>query len=797
MSFVDNLVFRFRSKRGDNCSVEAEKSGGAERAKSSYAEYVTPACHYDDNTLLNKGGELVQIIEVVDSKCTDGMQSLRDGIRGCISSIKDPDVAFWVYTVREKKKFDLEWRSTGDFSDTLHDVYKSYIDEKYETYDNKVYVAVVVKHLAEGLDGMVNALLFNRVMNKHKSYLAKRASYLTTVTEKIMGGLSDFSTKKLGLIDCGDGRWRSELLEFLSYLVTFRHRECYLETCDNAHTVSAGCDLHMGFNAFKVIDNEKVKYGAILGVKVHASESLDAVDACLQQECEFIIVEIIKFIEGKELKKLYARQAALLEISGDEDLAKLGHLPTIMQLEDSAYGDCCERQVNCVVIADGLQSLRSGINGMVSAFSTIGALAVRLDLAMEDSFWALMPGNFRYVIYMKAALMQKACTFVVLHSYLSFSAGNTKWPDSITVFFSSRGLPYFFNFQCTGKGHTVCLGPHDSSMTALSNFLLSEARRLQIRSVVFDYSGKSIIYANAIGGSYHRIDDRPEYVSATFNPFNVEDTAVNRDIAAGVLYRMARPTADTSDAVRQAVLGVVDEIFAIPLKERTKERIGECVKVLGGGVNSWFGNGRFAHLLTDSTNIQWHAEFLGINAAMLVSKTECLSVVLYYIVRSMENHLDGKPLILVMYEAWLLDFVFETESEFDNWVNGLSELNVVVVFASENIKAISSSRVIKYVSKHADTRIFMPNFMMGSKQHGRMFGLTQEEQDIMLQISQAEGHFFLKQGNASVVLSLKLPTRESRILTANRTSIRMMYDAIAEKGKDWIEAFHDKCDAAK
>ncbi|KJV64268.1 type IV secretion system VirB4 domain protein [Anaplasma phagocytophilum str. ApNP] len=199
MSFVDNLVLRFRSKRGDNCSVEAEKSGGAERAKSSYAEYVTPACHYDDNTLLNKGGELVQIIEVVDSACADGVQSLRDGIRKCISSVKDPDVAFWVYTVREKKKFDLEWRSTGDFSDTLHDVYKSYIDEKYETYDNKVYVAVVVKHLAEGLDGMVNALLFSRVMNKHKSYLAKRASYLTTVTDKIMGTYRIFLLRSLDL----------------------------------------------------------------------------------------------------------------------------------------------------------------------------------------------------------------------------------------------------------------------------------------------------------------------------------------------------------------------------------------------------------------------------------------------------------------------------------------------------------------------------------------------------------------------------------------------------------------------
>ncbi|MDB1135675.1 VirB4 family type IV secretion system protein [Candidatus Anaplasma sp. TIGMIC] len=799
VSFVRDIVARLRKKANDDHATPEEEHRGSEKAKSSYAEYVTPACHYSEDTLLNKGGELVQIIQIVDyEKCT-AEGTLRDAIRRSIANIGDPDIAFWIYTVRERREFDLEWKNTGDFSDDLHRVYKSSLDEKYKTYANRVYVAVVTKHLAEGLDGLMHSLLFNRVAKRHKSYLTVHAERLSRVTALLLKELEGFSVNKLGLIRCKDGRWRSELLEFLSYLVTFRHRECYLEMCDNAHTISAGCDLSIGFNTLKVVDGDQVKYGTILGVKNFVGESLSAVDECLQQDCEFIVVEVLRFIEGRVLKNVYNRQMTLLDVSGDDELRDVGHLSDIQGIDDHSYGDCCERQVSCTVIADSIEHLRRSVLCMVSAFSTIGALVVRIDLALEDYFWAAMPGNFRYVLRMDAALVKLACTFSVLHEFPSVSTRNGHWSNAITMFFSTKGLPYFFSFRATDSGHTVCLGPQNSSMTLLCNFLLSESRRLGTRAIVFDYSGKSVIYTAAVGGSYHRIDDRPDRSSPTFSPFHLKDTEENRDIATEVLCRMARPALNPpTDEDRKAVRKVVNDIYSRPLKKRTLDMISKCIGVLGGHIRHWTEGGKFSHMISDSVNIKWDAEFLAINAGMLINKLECLSPVLYYLLRELESRLDGSSqVILVLYESWILDTVFYTEAEFDDWVNRLSKLNVVIVFASENIRAISSSRVIRYVSKHADTRIFMPNFMMSSKQHGRMFGITQEEIDTMLQISQSEGHFFLKQGDHSVVLSLKLPRNEVRVLSANRTTIKIMYESVAEVGDDWWDTFHKKCDSAE
>ena len=771
---------------------KARNSASSEGA-SSYAEFVTPACHYNEETLLNKSGELVQIIGIKDYADNLGMESLRDSIRTAISNVKDPNIAFWLYTVRKKKKFEFSWRETKDFSDSLHSAHQSHICSRC-TYANEVYIAVVTKHLREGPEGMLGALMFGNVRKKHKSFLATKVRQLSGITSAMAAELQCFSAKRLGVVRCDDGRWRSELLEFLGYIATLRSKERFLEARDSAHTIAAGCNLTVGFNTLRVSDGNSHRYGAILGVKECSGESLDAVDGCLQQECEFVIVEVMHFVPSAQVKNMYRRQAEMLEISGDEELADIAHIKEIMSADENSIGECCKRKVSCMVIADNVQSLKQDIKKMVSAFSALGAIVARIDLAMEDTFWANMPGGFCYVLGMRFSLVKTACTFAMTHHFPSGTLRGGRWKEAITLFFSDQNLPYFFGFHVEEKGHTMCLGPQDSHMTLLMNFIISESRRLGIKSIVFDYSGKSIIFATAINGKYHRIDDRPGKESKFFNPFNVQDTQTNREIAVGVVERMVSPFEPPSEDIRSAVREVVDKIFSIPARSRTPAKVCECIATLGAAAQPWSSGGEFAHLISNKTEIELDAEFLAINAGMLASKQACMGAVLYYLVRSLEKRFNGEPTILVMYEAWIMDVVFPDEKEFDAWMDRLTALNVVVVFASENSHAVFESKLVKYASKHVETRIFMPNVIISSQQHTRAFGLSKEEVDIMLQIPHHAGHFFIKQGSSSVVLTLKLQEKEARVLSANRTTIKLMYEAIKEKGENWLPEFHKKCD---
>ncbi|ACZ48965.1 type IV secretion system protein VirB4 [Anaplasma centrale str. Israel] len=801
MSFIDDFMLRFRPKKGDAGESSGEKDCVTKEVHTpshtggthSYAEFITPACHYNEDTLLNKSGGLVQIIQIEDYAYSSGLGSLRDAIRTAIANVQDPGIAFWVYTVREECQFELDWRKTQDFSDSLHSVYRSSISSR-RTYANEVYIAVVTQPMREGLERMVSALTFGIVKKRHKSFLASKVQQLSKVTSAMVAELQCFSARRLGVIRCDDGRWRSELLEFLGYLVTLRRGERFLESRDSAHTIAAGCGLTVGFNTLKVSDESGSRYGAVLGVKEYAGESLDAIDMCLQQECEFVITEVIQFVPSTQVKDAYRRQAEMLEISGDAELAKIARLEEIMSANEDSIGDCCKRKVSCMIISNSVPSLKKDIKKMVAAFSALGAIVVRVDLALEDDFWANMPGGFRYVLGMRFAMVKAACTFAMTHHFPSGALKGGRWQEAITLFFSNQNLPYFFGFHAGEKGHTLCLGPQDSHMTLLINFIISESRRLRAKSVVFDYSGKSIIFATAINGQYNRIDDRQGKVTQFFNPFNVHDTQTNREIAVGVVERMASPLGPPSAEIKLAAREVVDRIFSIPVESRTPEKVRECIEELGGAARAWGTKGAFAHLISGRKEMVLDAEFLAINVGMLAGKQECIGAVLYFLLRSLESRFNGEPTILVMYEAWIMDVVFPDESEFDAWMERLTALNVVVVFAAENMRAISASKLIRYASKHIETRIFMPNVIISSQQHIRIFGLSKEEVDVMLQIPHHEGHFFIKQGNSSVVLELKLQDKETRVLSANRATIKLMYEAVAEKGKDWLPAFHAKCD---
>ncbi|AAV86919.1 hypothetical protein DOS86_03220 [Anaplasma marginale] len=805
MSFIDSFVRKFRlKKRGDEDQGSEEKSSAtveevhsssyAAGGADSYVEFIAPACHYNEETLLNKSGGLVQIIRIEDYADSSGLGSLRDAIRTVISNVRDPSIAFWLYTVREECKFKLDWHETRDFSDSLHSLYEDSIGSR-RTYANEVYIAVVTQPLREKLDGMISALTFGRVKKRHKSFLASKVQQLSRVTSAMVAELQCFSARKLGVVRCEDGKWRSELLEFLSYLVTLRRGERFLEFRDSAHTIAAGCGLAVGFNTLKISDQEGARYGAILGVKEYTGESLDAIDMCLQQECEFVITEVIQFVPSVQVKDAYRRQTELLEISGDAELAKIARLEEVMSTDESSIGDCCKRKVSCMVISNSVPSLKKDIKKMVAAFSELGAIVVRVDLALEDDFWANMPGSFRYVLGMRFAMVKAACTFAMTHHFPSGALKGGRWHEAITLFFSNQNLPYFFSFHAGDKGHTLCLGPQDSHMTLIMNFIISESRRLRVKSVVFDYSGKSIIFATAINGQYNRIDDRQGKVTQFFNPFNVHDTPINREIAVGVVERMAGTLEPPSEAIKLAAREVVDKIFSIPMESRTPDKVRECIEMLGESARAWWGaQGAFSRLISDTTEIELDGEFVVINVGMLAGKQECMGAILYFLLRSLENRFNGEPTILVMYEAWVMDVVFPDESEFDAWMERLTARNVVVVFAAENIRAISTSKLIRYASKHIETRIFMPNVIIGSQQQVRVFGLSKEEVDVMLQIPHHEGHFFIKQGSSSVVLALKLRDKETRVLSANRTTIKLMYEAIAEKGKDWLPAFHAKCD---
>ncbi|QGR02866.1 hypothetical protein EDL79_04495 [Ehrlichia ruminantium] len=759
--------------------------------------FVPAACHYDENTILNKNGELLQIIKIEDYVLNTQDTDLRTIVRNSItSSITVPEVSFWIYTIRKLHKFDLSRESIDDVSDVLHDTHMQYVNQQV-TYINELYIAVVTHNLPESIKGILGALSFPYVKNKHKEFLKNKVIRLNKITSSILENLKEFEARKLGLLPNSKGKIRSELIEFFFYLTTMRYKECLLDMTDIAG-VCAHYDIHMGFNTFKISDRDTHKFGAILAIKDYHESPLDSVDQCLQQDCEFMIVEIMKFTKGKNVVKFFQKQAKLLEVSNDVHLRQITNIDEFVSTDVNSCLDFCERKIDFVITSDTLKQLHNNIDKFIVSLSSLGILCVRCDLTIEDDFWAHLPGNFSHVLNIRYTLTKYACTFALLHYFPSGALQGNKWGQAVTIFFSNKGRPYFFSFHVKGNGHTLVVGSPQSSVTMLLNFLLLESRKFNTRIILLDYRGKSIIFTKAINGEYYRADHRPDHHELSFDLFRLEDNSMNRKIISGILQRMSCVNIEEmSEEMKNTIDEVVEYIFNLPMEDRNISSITDYINKLGKNAHRWINNGEFAHILNDGTNIDWNAKILGLNVGIVLSKPQCASVLIYYFLHVLVNYLDGTPTILVVDEAWILDYVFRSDQELDDWVEMMSQLNVVIVFSGENIPAVVSSHVICSFNKHVETQIFMPNSVSTNKLYMKAFNLSKTECNTMFQMPSQEGYFFVKQCNVSIVLSFQLPDiPEVNVLTATQETIRYMYESINSYGSDvkkWLPAFYNKC----
>ncbi|MCV3769713.1 MAG: type VI secretion protein, partial [Wolbachia pipientis] len=250
--------------------------------------------------------------------------------------------------------------------------------------------------------------------------------------------------------------------------------------------------------------------------------------------------------------------------------------------------------------------------------------------------------------------------------------------------------------------------------------------------------------------------------------------------------------------IEKKIKKIIDFIFTMPRESRSISQISEMLLLLGGKINKWCGDGEFAYLLqnSDESSIDWKTKTISLNTTNLTKQKECMYVILYYFLYSFETQCNGSPVILVLDEAWEISNIFSTEEEFDNWMQRMTKLNVVIILSTENLNLAFTSKFTQYLNKHVDTRILMPN-INANRLYMKAFSLSKEELNTILQTPTQEGLFLIKQHKGLITLNLDLKNmQEMHVLSANKKTIKYMYEAIKEKGDEinkWLPTFYEKC----
>lgn len=494
-----------------------------------YSENFIPiACHYNEDTILTKNGELVQTIEVNGINAddlSDELFNLRAMVRSAIEkNVSDNHVAFWIHTIRRKTNLDDSTPYVKTFSAGIHDLWrrKNYWHDKYV---NTLYVSVVYKssdmNLASDPNHIITALSPSKVASFHDKYFEESLIALEKVSNGILTDLGEYGARKIGIRFDGEETY-SDSLFLYRRIIHLNETQIPLPIADFSHALATH-QYAVGGDKIEVISADEKKFASIISVKEYQEISAEALDRFLQIPVELIATEIFYFIDKNEVDPIFSYQDYILKVSGDADLRDATGISAIMKKDDYSPTKFCNQQISITIIGDDVASLDAQMKHASEELSEIGLVHVREDINLEQVFWSQLPGNFSFLRRLVPNTIKNTAALASLHNFPTGLKYNP-WGNAITLLRTERGTPYFMNLHTESSGGFTCIyGSKKSGKTVLTNFLISESTKFDPAILYLTNSDNSKIFIEGIEGIW------ADQTRNIFNPFLIQNPEESKD----------------------------------------------------------------------------------------------------------------------------------------------------------------------------------------------------------------------------------------------------------------------------
>ncbi len=760
--------------------------------------FVPSAIHYAPHTLLTKNGELLQTIKIIGFAHEDITQEdmdLRSLVRHAITEcIPTTDYALWFHTVRRKQDLSPEGQYRKDFSGYLNKCWHER-NQWGEGYTNEVYVTIVKEGQSAKLvdpTGFIRGLWPANDTKHREAFLEESAAALNDTVERMLSILSTYGASRLGLTQ-RDGVYYSEPCEFLGKLITLTDRPWPMPEMDLSKYLTE-YEITFGYNALEVQHRDgRRRFGAMVTLKEYHELPLPVLEKFLQLPAEFIISQCVDFIPREQAIADYNYQNYLYQTSGS-DLRDKSGLAAILQNMRGSPVDFGEHQISIFLIADTLKILDKEVLLLVDTLESIGLLALREDIKLEECYWATLPANFEFVKRLRPIDTPRLAGFANLSNFPAGLRESNRWGPAVSVLRTAAGTPYYFNFHIGDIGHTSILGPQGAGKTVLLNFLIAQAQKFRPHLFYFDQNRASEIFIRSIGGTYYSAR------RMKMNPFALADSPEHRRFMAVWLHSLTGGHAP--DAAQLAFYRkAVDTVMELPASERTLRKavewIGREQPQQAAAFAAWVNNGAHASLfdhLEDTVSLDTGA--VGFDMAEVEEDPALLPPILSYLLHRVTLQLTGAPVMIVLDEAWKLLDTPLFKGNLSQWLSMLTERGAMAIFATENVGHALQSSLSPTLMEGIATQIYLPD-SDPNEAYSSVFGLSEQERDIVNSLPPGDRRFLMKRGHEAILVSLDLQGMKEclAILSANEHRLALMTECIQTKGDDpaqWISAFLKK-----
>ncbi len=806
MDILENIIKAATSKSKKSAKIVAG------RPDKDLIPYV---CHYDKETIVTKNGQLIKIIRVTGltgKNIASDLISLRDSIREAIytnTKNNEEGFAFWFHTIRRRKSViaDSEQGFENYFCEEINNKWNQQNNFANE-YVNELYISII----SEGLDtpitdftSFVRSFSYETIHKLHKNHLAQSEKRLSKLTQKIFKEIEDHGAKILRIEDY-KGVLYSQQLRFLGKIVNLEE-ERYPLSANDMSDVLSGHKVVFGNREIEVSTKDYKNFGAMFSIKEYSEVSVESLEKIMNLPFEFIITQSFDFFYNKKELEPYEYNNFVLDISQDDTFKEISGFNDFFEDSknaENAKNNFGKLQTTLMVINNNREKLKSDINKILERFTSLGYVMIREDVFNEHCFWSQLPGNFSFLRRQKLINTSKVPGYAALNSFPSGSIYNNHWGPAVTTFKTIINTPYFFNFHEQDLGHTLILGPKGSGKTVLTNFLVSQSKKINNRVFYFDFNSSSKVFINSLDGKYYSLkkdkEDGEELLK--MNPFSLDSNQDNVMFLTFWLNQLLMVSkTEISDEEYDRAAEIIKNIlnsdnpdFSYALEQfRTKE-----TNVIYEKLKTWV-DGKLSYIFGDKQEIDWGADNIGFNLDLVINQKPILLPIFLYLLYKIETTLDGKPTIIVIDEAF--EFIDNEifESLLSDTLESLRRKNCIVIFVSRCHLYIAESKIAQIIYDNVATEIYLPN-SDPQDYYQDIFECEDDEIDILKYIAlESRYNALIKHSPDSLIIEQDFRFLEEYrdILSCDKIAIATfeeIINALKEEGKtprpqDWIKDF--------
>ncbi len=422
-------------------------------------------------------------------------------------------------------------------------------------------------------------------------------------------------------------------------------------------------------------------------------------------------------------------------------------------------------------------------------FMNLGIKAKIEDLNAVDAWLGSIPGNVGQ--YVRRPLLSTA-NLVHLLPITDVWAGpekNDHFKAPCLMYTRSGNTPFRLNLHVGDVGHTLLIGPTGAGKSVHLNLIAAQFRRYKDAQIfIFDKGASSRILTEAVGGNFFDIANEDAGKSLSFQPLSQIDGDNERSWAAEWIcgYIQAENVAITPE-VKRLIDDALEAMAAMPPERRTLSLLISSVqdKRLKDALRPLSLEGNYGRIFDSDHDTLRFSTWQSFEMEKLMSMPGLVGPTLLYLFHRIEQQLDGRPTLLILDESWIFFDHPMFCDKIREWLKVLRKFNASVVFATQSLADVVTSKIFSTILESCKSKIFLPNdkaLEKTTKEQYASFGLNGRQLQIIATAIPKKQYYYTSP-LGSRLYDLALGEKALAYVAVNKQDLKKCRQILDEYGK--------------